>query len=688
MTAPLSLADNPLLNITDLVRFDLVEPQHITPAVDHLLAQNRELIAKLEQIEPTWENFIEPLERASERLARAWGVAGHLNGVVDTPELRAAYNENQPKLITFWTELGQNLRLFEQYKRIAASSEYASFNLARKKVIENSLRDFRLSGAELPETEKQRFAEIAEQHAATSTRFSENVLDATNDYKLDVTDLALLDGIPPDALQAAGAAAKAAGIEGYRFTLHFPSYFPLLQFCKNRELRATMYQAYVTRASDQGQMFSQPEQWDNTELIKTLLQLRQEEAKLLGYRNYAEVSLVPKMAQSPEQVIEFLNDLARRARPFAEQDLAELRAFAAAELKLPELAAWDISFASEKLREQRYAFSQQELKQYFPAPRVLAGLFELIQKLYRVQISQEPACTWHPDVQFFRIERNGQLLGQFYLDSYARTGKRSGAWMSGARSRARQRADAVAQTPIAYLICNFTPPLGDKPSLLTHADVTTLFHEFGHGLHHMLTRVDEINVAGIHGVEWDAVELPSQFMENFCWQWDVLQGMSGHVETGAALPRELFDKMLAAKNYQSGLMMLRQVEMSLVDMLLHHDFDLARESVQDLIGRVRHEVSLLPPPAFNRFQNAFTHIFAGGYAAGYYSYKWAEVLSSDAYGAFEESDDVTTTGERFEREILAVGGSRPAMASFVAFRGREPQIDALLRHNGMTAQAT
>ena len=375
MTAPLSLADNPLLNITDLVRFDLVEPQHITPAVDHLLAQNRELIAKLEQIEPTWENFIEPLERASERLARAWGVAGHLNGVVDTPELRAAYNENQPKLITFWTELGQNLRLFEQYKRIAASSEYASFNLARKKVIENSLRDFRLSGAELPETEKQRFAEIAEQHAATSTRFSENVLDATNDYKLDVTDLALLDGIPPDALQAAGAAAKAAGIEGYRFTLHFPSYFPLLQFCKNRELRATMYQAYVTRASDQGQMFSQPEQWDNTELIKTLLQLRQEEAKLLGYRNYAEVSLVPKMAQSPEQVIEFLNDLARRARPFAEQDLAELRAFAAAELKLPELAAWDISFASEKLREQRYAFSQQELKQYFPAPRVLAGLF-------------------------------------------------------------------------------------------------------------------------------------------------------------------------------------------------------------------------------------------------------------------------------------------------------------------------
>lgn len=677
---------NPLLDISGLIRFDLVKPEHVTPAIDALLAQNRALVAELEQPNPfvTWENFVEPLEKCSELLGRAWGVASHLNSVADNPELRAAYNENQPKLTEYWTAVSQNLKLFEQYKRIHASPAFASFSPARKKVIENAVRDFRLGGAELPEAQKKRFAEIQELAAKTSTRFSENVLDATNDYHLDLTDEAQLDGVPDDAKQAARAAAEKAGLPGYRFSLHFPSFFPLLQFARDRSVRETIFRANATKASELGDMFSQPQQWDNSENMLTLLQLRAEEAQLLGYRNFSELSLVPKMAQSTQQVIDFLYDLARRARPYAERDLAQLREFARTELGLADMEAWDVSYASEKLRESQYAFSQQELKQYFPVPKVLAGLFELIQNLYRVQISAETAPCWHPDVQFFRIERDGQLLGQFYLDQYARAGKRSGAWMSGARSRRHFSGDTQIQTPIAYLVCNFTPPQADKPALLTHNEITTLFHEFGHGLHHMLTQIDEINVAGIYGVEWDAVELPSQMMENFCWEWDVLQSMSSHIDNGERLPRALFDKMIAAKNFQSGLQTLRQVEFSICDMLLHADFKAERpEQIQTLIDDVRKQVAVLIPPAFNRFQHAFSHIFAGGYSAGYYSYKWAEVLSADAYAAFEESTDIAATGRRFEAEILAVGGSRPAMASFQAFRGREPNIDALLRHSGM-----
>lgn len=682
--------NNPLLNLDGLIPFDQIKAEHVTPAIDLLLAQNRDCVAKLEQpiANICWDNFVEPFEQGTQALGRAWGAVSHLNGVMDNPELRAAYNENQPKVTEFFTSISQNLKLFQQYKAIAASPAYAALNAAQKKVIQDALRDFRLGGAELPEEQKPRFAEIQELAAKTSTRFSENVLDATNDFHLDVENEADLDGIPEDAKQAARANAEAAGVAGYRFTLHFPSFFPVLQYANNRKLRSIVYRANVTKASDQGDMFSQPEQWDNSANIQTLLALRAEEAKMLGYANFAEVSLAPKMAQSPQQVIDFLQQLAQHARPYAEQDLAELRQFASQHLGLPQLEVWDISYASEKLREANYAFSQEEVKQYFPAPKVLQGLFGLIESMYKVQILPDQATTWHPDVQFFRIERDGQLIGQFYIDLYARKGKRGGAWMSGARSRYRSSvapAGSPYQTPIAYMVCNFTAPLAGKPSLLTHNEVTTLFHEFGHGLHHLLTQVNETSVAGIHGVEWDAVELPSQFMENFCWEWDVVQSMSTHVDTGLPLPRTLFDKMLAAKNFQSGYMTLRQVEMSLIDMLLHINIDASGSGVQDLIDQVRQQVSLFPPPPWNRFQHAFSHIFAGGYAAGYYSYKWAEVLSADAYGAFEESSDIKATGHKFEAEILAVGGSRPAMDSFIAFRGREPNIEALLRHSGMIA---
>jgi oligopeptidase A len=690
---------NPLLDFSGLPRFDAIEPEHVAPAIEQLIADASAVLATLEQpsADVSWENFVIPLENTTERLGRAWGIVSHLNSVVDTPALRAAYNDNQPRITEFWTALSQNEALFAKYKAIKASPSYAGLSDARKKIVENALRDFRLGGAELPDDKKARFAAIQEQHAAVSTRFSENVLDATNDYQMHVEDEADLAGLPADVKQAARAAAEAQGKHGFLFTLHFPSYFPILQFADKRELRATMYRASATKASEMGSVFSQLENWDNTNNISTLLKLRDEEAKLLDYRNFAEVSLVPKMAQSPEHVIAFLEDLARRARPYAEQDLAELREFARTELGIDQLEAWDQAYASEKLREQRYAFSAQEVKQYFPEPNVVAGLFRLVQSLFGVTISVDQAPVWHPDVSFFRIERDGKLVGQFYLDLYARSGKRPGAWMDDARGR-RVDLTGTLQTPVAYLTCNFTAPAVvdgvQQPSLFTHDEVTTLFHEFGHGLHHMLTQVDEISVSGISGVEWDAVELPSQFMENFCWEWGVLQLMTSHVKTGAPLPRALYDKMTAAKNFQSGMQTLRQVEFSLVDMHLHFDYDpTSSKPVQALINEVREKFSVMTPPAFNRFQHSFGHIFAGGYAAGYYSYKWAEVLSADAYAAFEEavaagggalSED---TGKRFQQEILAVGGSRPALESFKAFRGREPSIDALLRHSGMKSPA-
>ena len=687
---------NPLLDFSGLPRFDAIKPEHVTPAVEKLLAECRNVVFQLEapMQEVTWDHFVQPLEDATEKLGRAWGVVGHLNSVMDTPELRAAYNENLPKLTEFWTSLAQNLALFEKYKALRQSAAYDKLNTAQKKIIENALRDFRLGGAELPDDKKARFAEIQEKQAALSTKFSENVLDATNDYKLLVENEADLAGLPEDVKHAARAAAERDGKSGYQFSLHFPSFFPILQYADNRELREKVYRANATKASDQGEVFSKREEWDNSSNIAEILKLRDEEAKLLGYANFAEVSLVSKMAETPAQVIRFLEDLAQRARPHAEKDWNELCAFAKEELGLEDLQAWDVAYVSEKLREQRYAFSEQEVKQYFPEPKVIAGLFRVIQNMFAVQIKEDNAPTWHPDVRFFRIEKDGQLVGQFYLDLYARAGKRGGAWMDDAR--ARRRLTQGVQTPAAYLTCNFTEPAVvngvKKPALFTHDEVITLFHEFGHGLHHMLTQVDELGVSGISGVEWDAVELPSQFMENFCWEWDVLQNMTAHAETGEPLPRALFDKMTAAKNFQSGLQTLRQVEFALFDMHLHYDFDpYGDKTAQDVINAVREQVAVIRPPAFNRFQHSFSHIFAGGYAAGYYSYKWAEVLSADAYAAFEEAGaaedprKLTETGLRFLKEILAVGGSRPALESFKAFRGREPAIDALLRHNGMAA---
>ena len=686
-------ASNPLLDFSGLPRFDAIKPEHVTPAIEQLIAQANAVVAQLEAPvdDVTWDTLA-PLDDASERLGRAWGVVGHLNHVVDTPELRATYNENQPKVVEFSTAIGQNEALFAKYKQLRNGPHWDSLNPVRQRIVENALRDFRLGGAELPDDKKPRFAEIQEQQSQLSTRFSENVLDATNDYKLVVEDESELAGLPDDVKAAARAAAERDGKTGWLFTLHFPSYFPVLQFADNRALREQIYRASATKASDAGVMFTEVEKWDNSSNIVNLLKLRNEEARLLDYGSFADVSLVAKMAQSPQQVIEFLEDLARRARPYAEKDLQELREFAHTELGITDLQSWDVTYASEKLREKRYAFSAQEVKEYFPEHKVIEGLFGVIRQLFEADVIPEEAPVWHPDVRFYRIERNGQLVGQFYLDPYARAGKAQGAWMNDARGR-RLLSDGAVQTPVAYLVCNFTPPaMVDgvlQPSLFTHDEVTTLFHEFGHGLHHMLTEVEELSVAGISGVEWDAVELPSQFMENFCWEWDKLQQMTAHVKTGEPLPRQLYDKMLAAKNFQSGMMTLRQVEFSLIDMHLHYDFDPHGQQVQELVDDIRRNFAVITPPSFNRFQHSFSHIFAGGYAAGYYSYKWAEVLSADAYAAFEEAveggADLFETGRRFQREILAVGGSRPALESFKAFRGREPSIDALLRHSGMNA---
>ena len=674
--------NNPLIDFSGLPRFETITPADVAPALATLLERCKTVITQIETNPDaaSWDNVIVPLENATENLGRAWDLVGHLHSVCDTPELRAAYNDNQPLITEFYTALGQNLVLYKKYLALQSSAEFASYSAARKKIIQNALRDFKLSGAELSDEKKRRYAQIQEQLAKLSNTFSEHILDATNHYSLHITELAELKGLPDDAILAAQTRAQQAGRDGYLFGLQFPSFFPILQYADNRALRQTVYRANVTKASELGE---NPE-WDNTEIMNQILALRSEEALLLGYPSYADVSLVAKMADSPQQVIQFLLDLARRARPFAERDLAELHQFASQNLGLDDLQAHDMTYASEKLREQRYAFSDQEVKQYFPEPQVILGLFKIVHTLYGVDIRPDQASTWHPDVKFYRIEKQGKLIGQFYLDLYARDSKDGGAWMNNARGR--RRLGNALQTPLAYLICNFTPPAQGRPAYFTHDEVITLFHEFGHGLHHMLTEVDELGVSGLSGVEWDAVELPSQFMENFCWEWEVLQQMSAHCDTGQPLPRALYDKMLAAKNFQSGLQTLRQVEFALFDLELHNGYREQNQlSVQNVLNQVRARVSVLQAPEFNRFQHGFSHIFSGGYAAGYFSYKWAEVLSADAYAAFEEAGDNAQTGLKFQREILAVGGSRPALESFIAFRGRAPEIDALLRHSGMTA---
>ncbi|WP_019104211.1 M3 family metallopeptidase [Chromobacterium haemolyticum] len=673
------MSQNPLLDFSGLTRFAEIKPEHISPAIDELLSAARAAVARLtaEQGAPSWESFVDPLTDATEHLSRAWGVVGHLNAVVNTPELREAYNANIPRISEFWTEMGQNLDLYARFKALAASPEHDGYSAARKKIVSNDLRDFRLSGAELPQAEKERFAAIQTRLAELSAKFEQNVLDATDAFSLYIEDKAELSGVPEDSLELFAAAAAGDDKSGYKITLQFPFYFPVLQYADNRALREKLYQANVQRASEFG-----PAERDNSPIIREKLKLAREEAQLLGFANFAELSLFTKMAESPEQVIAFLRDLAARAKPFAVKDRQELEAFAAAELGLAKLEAWDLAYAAEKLRVARYAFSEQEVKQYFPESKVLPGLFGVVSTLFGVEVRPSSAPVWHPDVRFFDIHKDGQLVGSFYFDLYARDGKRSGAWMDDARGR-RSKSGQV-QTPIAYLTCNFTRPVGDKPALFTHDEVITLFHEFGHGLHHMLTRVDELGVAGINGVEWDAVELPSQFLENFAWEWDVVQGMTSHVDSGATLPRELFDKMLAAKNFQSGMATVRQLEFALFDLQLYSVFDADKGDWLALLDEVRREVAVNFPPAYNRFPNSFSHIFAGGYSAGYYSYKWAEVLSADAYAAFEEAGGANPdTGKRFWDEILAVGGSRPALESFRAFRGRDPQIDALLRHSGM-----
>ncbi len=683
----LSAIQNPLLDFSGLPRFTEIQALHVTPAVDELLQHNHEVVEKLltDNVAPNWENFVLPLEDANEKISRAWGQVNHLNAVMNSEELREVYNANLPKVTQYYAELGQNQALFEKYKVLRASREYAGLSEARKKIIDNELRDFRLSGAELAQDNKARFLEIQELQSSLSSRFSDNLLDAGNDYTLLVTEQAELRGIPPDDLQAAAEAATADGKQGWLFTLKAPSYMPVLQYADNRALREKLYVAYSQRASEFGKA-----EWDNTPLITQILQLRTEEAQLLGYQNYAELSLASKMANTPAQILQFLRELAQHARPLAEKDLAELRDFAKTQLDLHELQSWDVAYASEKLRQQRYAFSEQDVKQYFPEDAVLNGMFSVVQKIYGLKLRAAQAPLWHDSVRFFAVhDAEDKLIGQFYVDLYARNSKRGGAWMDDAITRRRlnpaNHAQHEIQTPVAYLNCNFAPPLGNKPALFTHDEVLTLFHEFGHGLHHLLTEIEDMGVSGISGVEWDAVELPSQFMENFCWEWDVLRGMTRHAESGSQLPRELFDKMLAARNFQIGMQTLRQVEFSIFDMRLHSDYDASSgKSVLELVDEVRAEVAVLIPPKYNRFANSFAHIFSGGYAAGYYSYKWAEVLSADVYSMFEEHGVLNADiGSRFRKEVLAVGGSRDAMKSFIAFRGREPSIEALLRHNGL-----
>ncbi|ARP86980.1 M3 family metallopeptidase [Bordetella genomosp. 9] len=683
---------NPLLaSVEDLIDYAAIKPEHIVPAMDELLDKARQAVDRAADpaLPATWEAVIEPLDSASEQLWRAWSVAGHLNAVVNTPALREAYNAALPKVTEFSTWVGLHEGLYKQYQRLHAAPGFAGWSPVRQRVIELALRDFRLSGVELQGEARERYAEISDREAQTSQKFSENVLDAVDAWSLLVQDEAKLDGIPADVKQAARQAAEADGKTGWKLTLKMPCYLPVMQYARDRSLRETLYRAYGTVASEQGDA-----RYDNSPLIEELLALRAEESRLLGFRNFAELRLQTRMARNADEVITFLRDLASRARPYAERDLAQLRDYARQELGLQDLQPWDVPFASERLREARYAYSEDEIKQYFTEPRVLAGLFEVIETLFSVRLREFPVSAWHADVRGIRVERpDGELVGYLYLDLYARAGKQGGAWVDSERSR--RLASGTLHTPVAYLTCNFSRPNGGKAALLTHDDVVTLFHETGHALHALLSEVDEPGAAAFASVEWDAIELPSQFMENFCWEWPVVQRLSAHVDTGEPLPRALYDKLKAARNFQSGMQTVRQIEFALFDMLLHDRAEGADiKGVLALLDEVRREVAVLTPPAWHRMPHSFSHLFAGGYGAGYYSYKWAEVLSADAYEAFEEAAARGTdghgtldpeTGARFRREILAVGGARPAADSFKAFRGREPRIDALLRHSGMTA---
>ncbi|MEZ7862937.1 MAG: oligopeptidase A [Aeromonadaceae bacterium] len=676
---------NPLLSMDGLPPFSQIKPEHVRPAIEQAIADCKARIAEvLKQSEPlTWDSLVAPLEEVDDRLGRVWSPVSHLNSVVNSTELREAHDGCLPLLSEYQTFVGQHEGLYQAFQQLAASDEFPRLSEPQRQQIENTLRDFRLSGIGLPKAQQQRYGEIVARLSELASNFSNQVMDATLGWQRQVTDEAELAGLPESAKAAAQQLAASRELEGWLFTLDIPSYLPVIMYSDNRALREEIYTAFVTRASDQGPNAGK---WDNSALMDEIVALRHELAQLLGFATYADYSLATKMADKPAQVLGFLNDLATRSRPQALQDLAELRQFALEQFGVSELAAWDLSYYAEKLKQHRYAISDEVLRPYFPAPRVIAGLFETVRRLFGLRIQQRLAVeTWHPDVNFYDIfDSEGELRGSFYLDLYARPHKRGGAWMDDCIGR-RFRQDGTLQRPVAYLTCNFNGPVGDQPALFTHDEVVTLFHEFGHGLHHMLTQIDVAGVAGIHGVPWDAVELPSQFMENWCWEPEALAFLSGHHETGEPLPQAELDRLLAAKNFQSAMQMLRQLEFSLFDFRLHHEFDPTQGArVQAVLDDVR-QLSVFPAPAFNRFQHSFSHIFAGGYAAGYYSYKWAEVLSADAFSRFEEEGIFNAkTGADFLHQILEMGGSRSPMELFRAFRGREPTIDALLRHSGIT----
>lgn len=673
------MSDNVLLHLGEEPRFDQIKTEDIKPALQTAIAEAREQIAAIKaQTHTDWANTVEKLTDITERVGRIWSVVSHLNSVVDTPELRAVYNELMPEITIFFTEIGQDIELYNRFKIIKNSAEFDTLSQAQQTKLNHDLRDFVLSGAELPPEQQAELAQLQTEGAQLGAKFAQNVQDATDAFGIYFDDAAPLAGIPEDSIAMFAAAAQSEGKTGYKIGLQIPHYLAVIQYADNRELREQIYRAYVTRASE----LSDEGKFDNTANVEQTLANALKTAKLLGFKTYAELSLATKMADTPEQVLNFLHDLARRAKPFAEKDFAEIKAFARENLNIEDPQSWDLSYAAEKLRQAKYAFSETEVKKYFPISKVLAGLFAQIKKLYGIELAEKTVPVWHKDVRYFELKQDGQTIGGVYMDLYAREGKRGGAWMDGYKSR-RRVADGTLQLPTAYLVCNFTPPVGDKEARLSHDEIITLFHETGHGLHHLLTQVDEVGVSGINGVEWDAVELPSQFMENFVWEYDVLAQMSSHEETGAVLPKELFDKMHAAKNFQRGMFLVRQMEFALFDMGIYHQEDEGRlKEWPQILDKVRQEVAVTQPPAYNRFALSFSHIFAGGYSAGYYSYAWAEVLSADAYAAFEESDDVAETGRRFWEEILAVGGSRSAAESFKAFRGREPSLDALLRHSG------
>ena len=675
---------NPLLDFSGLPLFTAITPEHVQPALEQLLAENRKQLEQLlAQPSPlTWDNFIQPLEDMDERLHRMWSPVSHLNAVRDNDVLRAVYDKCLPLLTEYATELGQDPRLYAAYKKIADSKEFNDYTYAQRRIINNALRDFRLSGAELDDEKKQQFKDIAQQLSVLSNQFAKNVLDATQAWELVIDNDEALAGLPESAVAQARQAADQVGKDGWRFTLDAPSYIAFMTYADNRELRQDMYQAFVTRASDEGPHAGR---WDNSDIIVNELELRRQKAQLLGYSNYAELSMARKMASSADEVIGFLEDLASRSKEIAVAEIKDLRKFARQTAAIDELQAWDVMYFSEKLRQQDYELSQEDLRPYFPLPKVLDGMFEVVHRLYGITIELDQADVWHQDVKFFVVRnRDSSVQGQFYVDLYAREHKRGGAWMDECISR-KKRQNRI-QTPVAYLTCNFSPPTGGHPSLLTHQEVVTLFHEFGHGLHHLLTQVDYVSVSGINGVEWDAVELPSQFMENWCWEKQAIDSFGGHYQTGQPLPESLYQKMNAARHFQSGMQMVRQLEFALFDMQLHIEPAVSATSVWDCLDSVRQKVAVLIPPEFNRFQNSFTHIFAGGYAAGYYSYKWAEVLSADAFGKFEENGIFDRqTGHHFLSSVLEKGGTRDAMELFIEFRGRKPEIDALLRHTGLAA---